>query len=172
MRHSKSKSKGSNIPRPEYEIEIRISTWIHHIFPKFFGINAFDKNQIKNEKLNDFDLILPDGRVLRGRIKQEGGKSLQTNPQGALGEWILKDILGLKGRKIVTWELLDNLGIDSLKIIKIDNKHFKITVAETGAYEKFKLDNRENIIRAGLKGIQRPYFRPELVQEFEERNLD
>ncbi|MEG2254462.1 MAG: peptide ABC transporter substrate-binding protein, partial [Vagococcus sp.] len=33
---------------------------------------------------NDFDLILPDGRVLRGRIKQQGGKSLQTNPQGAL----------------------------------------------------------------------------------------
>lgn len=168
IRHSKSKVKGSNIPRPEYEIEVRISMWIHHIFPKFFGINALNQDEIKNEELNDFDLILPDGRVLRGRIKQQNGKSLQTNPQGALGEWILKDVLGLENREIVTWELLDKLGIDSLRIIKLDDKHFKITVAETGAYEKFKIDNMENIIKAGLKGRQRPYFRPELVQEGDE----
>lgn len=168
IRHSKPKSKGSNTPRPKYEIEVRISKWIHHVFPNFFGINALDENQIKDGELNDFDLILPDGRVLRGRVKQQNGKSLQTNPQGALGEWILKDVLGLKDRELVTWELLDKLGIDSLRIIKIDNKHFKITVAETGAYEKFKIDNKENIIVAGLTGIQQPYFRPELVRELEE----
>ena len=88
IRHSKPKNKGSKTPRPEYEIEVRVSKWIHHIFPKFFGINAMDENEIRDEEKNDFDLILPDGRVLRGRIKQQGGKSLQTNPQGALGEWI------------------------------------------------------------------------------------
>lgn len=165
IRHSKSKSKGSNIPRPEYEIEVRISKWIHYIFPKFFGIDALNEEEIKNEHLNEFDLILPDGRVLRGRIKQQGGKSLQTNPQGALGKWILKDVLGLENREVVTWELLNTLGIDSLKITKIDHKHFKITVAETGAYEKFKIDNREAIEMAGLDGRQKPYFRPELVQE-------
>lgn len=168
IRHSKSKSKGSNTPRPEYEIEVRISKWIHHVFPNFFGINALSEDDIKNEKLNDFDLILPDGRILRGRIKQQNGKSLQTNPQGALGEWILSDVLGLKNREIVTWELLDSLGIDSIKIIKQDDKHFRITVAETGAYEKFKIDNIENIVKAGLRGRQQPYFRPALVQEIEE----
>lgn len=168
IRHSKSKNKGSQIPRPDYEIEIRISTWIHHIFPKFFGVNGFDQSEIKNRDLNDFDLILPDGRVLRGRIKQESGKSLQTNPQGDLGEWILKDVLGLKNREIVTMEYLNELGIDSLKITKLDNKHFKITVAETGAYEKFKLDNKEKIKTNGLKGRQVPYFRQEFVQELDE----
>lgn len=168
IRHSKSKSKGSNTPRPEYEIEVRISKWIHHVFPNFFGINALSEDDIKNEKLNDFDLILPDGRILRGRIKQQNGKSLQTNPQGALGKWILSDVLGLKNREIVTWELLDSLGIDSIKIIKQDDKHFRITVAETGAYEKFKIDNIENIVKAGLIGRQQPYFRPALVQEIEE----
>lgn len=168
IRHSKSKSKGSNIPRPEYEIEVRISKWIHYVFPNFFGINALSEDDIKNEKLNDFDLILPDGRILRGRIKQQNGKSLQTNPQGALGEWILSDVLGLKNREVVTWELLDSLGIDSIKIIKQDDKHFRITIAETGAYEKFKIDNIENIVKAGLRGRQQPYFRPELVQELEE----
>ena len=168
IRHSKSKTKGSNIPRPEYEIEVRVSKWIHHVFPKFFGLDALSEEEIKNDKLNDFDLILPDGRILRGRIKQQNGKSLQTNPQGALGEWILKDVLGLKNREVVTWDLLDKLGIDSLKIIKQDDKHFRITVAETGAYEKFKVDNKDKIVKAGLKGRQQPYFRPELVQELEE----
>ncbi|MDF2882862.1 MAG: hypothetical protein K0R54_3419 [Clostridiaceae bacterium] len=168
IRHSKPKNKGSNTPRPEYEIEVRISTWIHHIFPKFFGINAFEEDQIKNVKLNDFDLILPDGRVLRGRIKQSNGKSLQTSPQGALGEWILKDVLGLENREVVTWELLDKLGIDSLKVTKVDDKHFYITVAETGAYEKFKIDNMDKIFNSGLKGKQIPYFRTGLVRELEE----
>lgn len=165
VRHSKSKTKNSNKKRPEYEIEVRISTWIHHIFPKFFGIDAFDKNQIKDKYLNDFNLILPDGRVLEGRIKQENGKSLQTNPQKALGVWILKDVLGLENREVVTLELLNKLGIDSLKITKIDNKNFKITVAETGAYERFKLENKQKMINAGLRKNQLPYFRPEFIQD-------
>ncbi|MCC3863898.1 NgoFVII family restriction endonuclease [Terrisporobacter petrolearius] len=167
IRHGKSKNKGSNTPRPEYEIEVRISIWVHHIFPRFFGINALNDNDVKDKDLNDFDLILPDGRVLRGRVKQENGKSLQTNPQGALGEWILKDVLGLENREVVTMEYLDSLGIDSLRIIKLDDKHFKITVAETGAYERFKLDNRAKMNDVGLNGRQLPYFRPELVQELE-----
>lgn len=167
IRHGKSKNKGSNTPRPEYEIEVRISTWIHHIYPNFFGINALDDNEIKDKNLNDFDLILPDGRILRGRVKQEKGKSLQTNPQGDLGEWILKDVLGLENREVVTMEYLDSLGIDSLRITKLDDKHFKINVAETGAYERFKLDNRDKMNNMGLNGRQLPYFRPELVQELE-----
>lgn len=164
IRHSKPKTKGSDKPRPEYEIEVRISTWIHRVFPRFFGIDAFNNDEIHNDKLNDFDLILPDGRVLRGRIKQANGKSLQTNPQNDLGKWILKDVLGLSNKEVVTVELLETLGIDSLKITKIDNKHFKITVAETGAYEKFKLDNKEKMEKLGLKGRQLPYFRLEYVQ--------
>lgn len=171
MRHAKSKKKGSNTPRPKYEVEIRISKWIHYIFPKFFGIDALNKDEVKDAVLNDFDLILPDGRVLRGRVKQDDGKSLQTNPQGALGEWILKDVLGLKNREVVTWELLDTLGIDSLKVTKIDDKHFNITVAETGAYEKFKLEYREEMIEKGLSGRQLPYFRPELINELDQYNI-
>ena len=158
IRHSKSKNKGSNTLRPEYEIEVRVSKWIHHIFPGFFGINAMDEDEIRDEEKNDFDLILPDGRVLRGRIKQQGGKSLQTNPQGALGEWILKDVLGSTNREIIDEKWLDALGIDTLKVVKIDDKHFKITVAETGAYEQFKLDNRNAMEEVGLNGRQLPYF--------------
>ncbi|MGL5904580.1 MAG: hypothetical protein ACRCZO_17990, partial [Cetobacterium sp.] len=143
MRHGKPKAIGSNTPRPEFEIEVRISTWIHRVFPGFFGIDAFNPEEIAT---SNFNLILPDGRKLAGRIKQANGKSLQTNPQGALGEWILKDVLGLENREVVTMELLEKLGIDSLKITKVDDNNFKITVAETFAYEKFKLDNQQKLL--------------------------
>lgn len=165
IRNGKSKNKGSNTPRPLYEIEVRISKWIHKVFPYFFDLNALNLVDIKNEELNDFDLILPDGRVLRGRVKQANGKSLQTNPQGDLGKWILKDVLGLENREIVTMELLERLGIDSLKITKLGRKRFKITVGETGSYEKFKLENQEKIIES--KCSARVYFRPEYVNQIE-----
>lgn len=172
IRHAKSKNKGSNTPRPEYEVEIRINKWIHYVFPRFFGIDALDEKQVKD---NDFDLILPDGRVLRGRIKQQDGKSLQTNPQGALGKWILKDVLGVTNRSdVITWEWLDKLGIDSLQISKIDDKHFKITVAEYGAYEKFKMANYDKIIEIDNErknqGIRKlnVFFRPEVVESLEQ----
>ncbi|MGL5639675.1 MAG: hypothetical protein ACRCW7_10105 [Cetobacterium sp.] len=161
MRHGKPKAIGSNTPRPEFEIEVRISTWIHRVFPGFFGIDAFNSEEIAT---SNFNLILPDGRKLAGRIKQANGKSLQTNPQGALGEWILKDVLGLENREVVTMELLEKLGIDSLKITKVDDNNFKITVAETFAYEKFKLDNQQKLLSMGLKGRQIPFFRPELFE--------
>lgn len=159
MRHSSSKVKGKNIPRPEYEIEVRVSKWIHHLFPNFFGIDALNEDDIKNTKLNDFDLVLPDDRVLRGRIKQQGGKSLQTNPQGDLGKWILKDVLGLENREVVTMQYLETLGIDSLKITKENEKTFRVTVAPIGSYEEFKNNNKEKMIDIGLKGVQLPYFR-------------
>ncbi|MBE6049166.1 MAG: NgoFVII family restriction endonuclease [Clostridium sp.] len=163
IRHSKPKNKASNTPRPEYEIEIRINKWIHHVFPGFFGINALDEAQVRN---NDFALILPNGKELRGRIKQQNGKSLQTNPQGALGEWVLKDVLGVSNRSdIITWEWLDKLGIDSLKVTKIDNKHFKVTAAEAGAFERFKLDNIDKIKCAGLKGRILPCLRSEFMNQ-------
>lgn len=162
MRHGKPKAIGSNTPRPEFEIEVRISTWIHRVFPGFFGIDAFNPEEIAT---SNFNLILPDGRKLAGRIKQDNGKSLQTNPQGALGEWILKDVLGLENREVVTMELLEKLGIDSLKITKVDDNNFKITVAETFAYEKFKLDNQQKLLSMGLKGRQIPFFRPEVFED-------
>ncbi|MEG1482524.1 NgoFVII family restriction endonuclease [Clostridium sp.] len=161
IRHAKSKIKGSNIPRPEYEIEVRISVWIHHVFSNFFGINALNNEEVKNKKINDFNLILPDGRKLKGRVKQSNGKSLQTSPQSDLGKWILKDVLGLSNREIVTWDLLNDLGIDSLKVIKLNDKEFKITVAETGAYERFKLENKDKMYELGLTHRQIPYMREE-----------
>lgn len=158
-----SKSKGSGLLRPEYEAYITIAKWIHVTFPNFFGFNALDKKERDNA--SPFNLHLPDGRIARAIITQDNGKSLQTNPQSFLGEWILRDVLGLKARELLTMRHLYALGVDSLKITKMDENNFTIELAETYAYEKWKLEIMDEIEK---HNIQKPIFRPELFDEVEE----
>lgn len=132
-------------------------------FPNFFGFNALDKKERDNA--SPFNLHLPDGRIARAIITQDNGKSLQTNPQSFLGEWILRDVLGLKARELLTMRHLYALGVDSLKITKMDENNFTIELAETYAYEKWKLEIMDEIEK---HNIQKPIFRPELFDEVEE----
>lgn len=158
-----SKSKGSGRLRPDFEAYIPIAKWIHVTFPNFFGFNALDKNERDNAI--PFSLHLPDGRIAQAIITQDNGKSLQTNPQSFLGEWILRDVLGLHARELLTMKHLYKLGVDSLKITKIDEANFKIELAETYAYEKWKIEIFPKIKE---HNIQRPKLRPELFDEAEE----
>jgi len=54
-----------------------------------------------------------------------------------LGKWLLRDVLRLKEGEVLTYEKLQYLGVDSLRIEKIDNENFKVGFAEFGSYEKF-----------------------------------
>lgn len=132
-----SKNKGSGQLRPTYEAYITIPKWIHQINPFFFGFNALNREE--RNAASPFSLHLPDGREIKAIITQDNGKSLQTNPQAVLGEWILHDVLNLQPRELLTMDHLIKLGVDSLKITKIDNKNFKIELAETYAFENWKL---------------------------------
>lgn len=161
-----SKSKGSNIPRPAYEVYIPVPKWIHHVFYQFFGVDPFNSDAIKASE--GFWLHFPDGRKVKARNTQENGKSLQTNPQSELGKWILKDVLGLAPYEILTMKRLNELGVDSLKITKIDDKNFKIDLAETYAFEKWKIDIQERIKQAHKKSEvnwRLPKFRSELFED-------
>lgn len=60
-----------------------------------------------------------------------------TNPNIALADWLLKDILQLKERELLTYKKLEIIGIDSVKVEKIDEKNFKIYFSKIGSYEKF-----------------------------------
>ena len=60
-----------------------------------------------------------------------------TNPNVALANWILKDVLQLKERELLTYKKLEIIGIDSVKVEKIDDKNFKIYFSKIGSYEKF-----------------------------------
>lgn len=159
-----SKTKGSSYRRPDFEAYITIPIWIHYTFPRFFGFNAL--NEIESKQSKGFKLHLPDGRNISAIITQTSGKSLQTNPQNVLGKWILHDVLGLKARELLTGDHLYELGVDSLKITKIDNDNFKIELAETYAFEKWKADNYKLIRQvAEEKKFRLPKLRIELWGE-------
>lgn len=154
------KSKGSNKPRPDFEAYVTIPKWIHQTFPYFFGFDALNKEERNNAE--PFNLHLPDGRVIKAIVTQDNGKGLQTNPQSVLGKWILQDVLGLKRRELLTMDHLIKLGVDSLRITKIDNLNFKIELAEMYAFEQWKIE-KEELIKA--KASRMPELRPELLDE-------
>ena len=158
------KSKNSGTPRPDYEAYIPIPIWIHHIFPGFFGFDALDKEQRKKASNEGFNLHLPNGDKITTIITQDNGKSLQTNPQNILGKWILHDVFGLAPKEMLTMEKLELLGVDSLKIEKIDNHNFKIDLADTDAFEHWKINLQEKI--NNCKEIKtKPKFRENLFIE-------
>lgn len=154
-----SKNKGSGIPRPAFEAYIPISKWIHRVKPNFFGFNALNKEE--RNASSAFYLHLPDGRAIEAIVTQDAGKSLQTNPQNILGKWILHDVLGLKERELLTMDRLVKLGVDSLKITKIDHANFSIELAETYAFEKWKIEMEDNIRESGSR---MPKLRRELFE--------
>lgn len=158
------KNKGSNLARPDYEAYIPIPIWIHHVFPNFFGFDPLIKKQDK--KTNGLNLHLPDGRIIAAIVTQAQGKSLQTTPQNILGKWILHDVLGLKTKELLTSKHLVELGVDSLQVTKVDNNNFKIELAETHAFEKWKYENHDLIkSRYEQKKFQIPKFRTELFED-------
>ena len=150
------KNKNTSLPRPDFEAYIPIPVWIHHTYPNFFGFNALDSANLKNN--NNIILHLPDGRIVEAIITQANGKSLQTNPQNILGKWLLNEVLGLQARELLTMEHLIALGVDSLKITKLEeDRTFKIELAETNAFENWKQDNMGKIKEAQkLNGFQLP----------------
>ncbi|MDR3206103.1 MAG: NgoFVII family restriction endonuclease [Candidatus Methanoplasma sp.] len=84
-----------------------------------------------------FKLRLPDGGVLSAKICQEGDKALMSDPNSALGRWLLRDVLKLEPGSLATYGLLDGLGIDHAVVTKngpndfsIDFTHFEEDVID------------------------------------------
>ncbi len=94
------------------EIYIAVPRVIHQKYPDFFPDNK-----------TSFELELPDGNKLSAKLCQQGDKGLMSNPNSALGNWILRKLLNIAPRQIVTMEDLDRYGIDSIKIEKKNTKN-------------------------------------------------
>ena len=60
-----------------------------------------------------------------------------SNPNNAISDWLLRKILKLKPRELLTIEYLEDLGIDSIRIEKTKDKFYEIDIAKWGSYEKF-----------------------------------
>ena len=119
--------------RNKDEVYIRIPAWIHKEYPAFFP-----------NRNTEFKLKLPNGKYLSAKICQAGSKALMTNPNKALGDWILRDVLALKKGNLLTYKMLQEIGIDSVIIKKIGNLEYSIDFREEGEFDKFEEENNKS----------------------------
>ena len=113
-------------PRDPNEIYIHVPSVIHERFPGFFP-----------DRDTPFSLILPNKSVLNAKICQENSKALMSNPNVALGKWLLRNVLNLKELELLTYEHLEALGVDSVAVYKESELHYSIDFTAIGTYEEF-----------------------------------
>lgn len=103
------------------EVYIPVPKHIHYKNPGFFPP--------KNVK---FLLRLPDReRYLNAKLCQAGDKALMSNPNSALGEWILRDVLRIPPGELVTYEDLEAVGIDSVEVTKDREGYYSIDFVQS-----------------------------------------
>lgn len=120
--------------RNEDELYIRIPIWIHRVFPDFLP-----------PRDHCFDLKIPNGSILSAKLCQEAsednpqwGKGLMSNPNSALGNWLLRQVLAIRPGELLTYEKLEQTGIDTVELKKINNKQFEIYFKEVGTFDDFE----------------------------------
>ena len=84
-----------------------------------------------------FNLTLPDGTAMPAKICQADGKAVMSNPNKILGEWLLRNVFELQEKTMVTYQMLEMFGIDSVIFTKESELNYSIDFAEIGTYEEF-----------------------------------
>lgn len=77
-----------------------------------------------------WDLRLPNGRVISMTVCQDDGKALMSKPNKDLGKWILRDVLKVPEKTLLTYSDLLRIGIDSIKFEKISDTEFQCDFVE------------------------------------------
>lgn len=133
---------GGRIRKPN-EVYIPIPLWIHDVFKGFFVYSKIRTSRRDNGSISpNFNVELPSGKVIQCGVVQEGGKALMSNPNHDLGIWILRDILKVKPSTLVTRKMLNEIGIDSVKLTKKNDSYYYLDFVEVGSYEKFLAEKR------------------------------
>jgi hypothetical protein len=83
-----------------------------------------------------FDLYFPSGEIMTMKVSQDDGKAIMSQHNADLGQWLLRDILKIEEGTLVTYEMLEAVGIDSVEISRINGKYF-IDFKKLGSYEDF-----------------------------------
>lgn len=115
--------------RDQDEVYIPYPSELRVIFENFFP-----------NRDTPFDVELPDGKTISMKVSQDNGKALTSNPNKALGKWILRDILKVPYGTVLTYDMLLAIGIDAVLFEKIDGK-YRLDFVEVGGYEDFYYDN-------------------------------
>lgn len=113
--------------RDPNEVYIQIPAWIHKTYPGFFPARD-----------TAFTLILPNGKEMMAKVCQDGSKALMSKHNADLGQWLLRDVLDLKEKELLTYDKLQGIGLDSVVIYKNDDGRYDIDFTKLGSYESFK----------------------------------
>ncbi len=108
------------------EVYIPVPVVVHQHKPGFFP----DRDQV-------FNLKLPDGKILQSKLCQAGSKALMSHSNRELGKWILRDVLSLDEHELLSYEKLQKIGIDSVRIDKIDKNNYEINFSSIDSFENF-----------------------------------
>ncbi|SHH50724.1 phospholipase D-like domain-containing protein [Flavobacterium johnsoniae] len=108
------------------EVYISIPSKIRNNAPDFFP-----------EKDVIFNLKIPNGKVLSAKVCQDGSKALMTNPNKAMADWMLRDVLMLNENEVLTYDKLRKIGYDSVKITKSTEHDYFIDFTKLDEYESF-----------------------------------
>ncbi len=73
-----------------------------------------------------FKVKLPSEKDISMKICQDAGKAIMSNPNSELGEWILREVLRLEENELVTYDILLNLGIDSVIFEKFFDGNYSL----------------------------------------------
>lgn len=90
-----------------------------------------------------FNLTLPDGTNMPAKVCQADGKAIMSNPNKILGEWLLRNVFELQEGTLITYQMLEMFGIDSVIFTKESDLNYSIDFAEIGTYEEFY--NSQNV---------------------------
>ena len=59
-----------------------------------------------------------------------------SNPNKVLGKWLLRDVFEVEEGTVITYEMLEMFGVDSVIFTRNDELDYSIDFAEIGTYEK------------------------------------
>lgn len=120
----------------------------------YIGYNADDKKCSPGffpPKEQCFTLLLPDGESLSAKICQDGEKAIMSNPNSALGKWLLRKVLHipLSNTTPLTYDDLERYGIDAVEFRKYHEPgkepYYKIDFARIGSYEAYIQDKADQL---------------------------
>lgn len=97
-----------------------------------------------------FDLLMPDGSTIPAKVCQDDGKAIMSNPNEILGEWLLRKVFELPKGTVVTYEMLETFGIDSVIFTKLSERKYQIDFSEIGTYEDYIENIDQDIETEGI----------------------
>lgn len=114
----------------------------------YIPISAEDREKNKDffpDRDTPFTLTLPDGTKISAKVCQENSKALMSNPNKALGKWLLRDVFQIRENQLLTYSFLESINIDSVRIEKLSDLVYKIDFAKLDSYEDwmqgFRMDD-------------------------------